>query len=178
MFLFFRTKTIVYENKPHVTYGCDGLPTRTRKLKSIIYDDDSYGRDFETIMAVGSQPFSWWQQNIPLWKNLVNASHWLKILSQYDTTTGHFCEDRILQVLSLSHNIPHNKVHGANMGPIWVLPAPDGPHIGPMNLAIRDASYYSTFIIMSYLQLFHSSLLLILHVVKDSNYSHHFNLSI
>ena len=26
---------------------------------------------------------------------------------------------------------------GANMGPTWVLSAPDGPHIGPMNLAIR-----------------------------------------
>ena len=27
-------------------------------------------------------------------------------------------------------------VHGANMGPTWVLSAPDGPHVGPMNLAI------------------------------------------
>ena len=25
------------------------------------------------------------------------------------------------------------------MGPIWVLSAPDGPHVGPMNLAIRVA---------------------------------------
>ena len=32
---------------------------------------------------------------------------------------------------------PGSKVHGANMGPIWVLSAPDGPHVGPMNLAIR-----------------------------------------
>ena len=24
------------------------------------------------------------------------------------------------------------------MGPTWVLQAPDGPHVGPMNLAIRD----------------------------------------
>ena len=32
------------------------------------------------------------------------------------------------------HN-PDSKVHGANMGPIWVLSAPDGPHVGPMNLA-------------------------------------------
>ena len=24
------------------------------------------------------------------------------------------------------------------MGPAWVLSAPDGPHVGPMNLAIRD----------------------------------------
>ena len=31
---------------------------------------------------------------------------------------------------------PDSKVHGANMGPIWVLSAPDGPHFGPMNLVI------------------------------------------
>ena len=30
-----------------------------------------------------------------------------------------------------------SKVHGANMGPTWVLSAPDGSHVGPMNLAIR-----------------------------------------
>ena len=32
----------------------------------------------------------------------------------------------------------HNKVHGANMGPTWVLSAPDGPHVGPLNLSIRE----------------------------------------
>ena len=32
---------------------------------------------------------------------------------------------------------PDSKVHGANMGPTWVLSAPIGPHVGPMNLAIR-----------------------------------------
>ena len=26
------------------------------------------------------------------------------------------------------------------MGPTWVLSAPYGPHVGPMNLAIRDAT--------------------------------------
>ena len=35
--------------------------------------------------------------------------------------------------------VPDSKVHGANMGPTWVLSAPDGPHVGPMNLAIRGA---------------------------------------
>ena len=40
---------------------------------------------------------------------------------------------------SQSLQIPDSKVHGANMGPIWVLSAPDGPHVGPMNLAIRNA---------------------------------------
>ena len=32
---------------------------------------------------------------------------------------------------------PDSKVHGANMGPTWVLSDPDGPHVGPLNLAIR-----------------------------------------
>ena len=35
-------------------------------------------------------------------------------------------------------DIPDNNFHGANMGPTWVLPAPGWPHVGLMNLAIRD----------------------------------------
>ena len=33
-------------------------------------------------------------------------------------------------------HLPDNKVHGANMGPIWVQQDPGGPHVGPMNFAI------------------------------------------
>ena len=33
------------------------------------------------------------------------------------------------------------KVHGAIMGPTWVLSAPDGPHVGPMNLAVTVTSH-------------------------------------
>ena len=40
--------------------------------------------------------------------------------------------------ISITNAIPYSKVIGANMGPTWVLSAPDGPHVGPMNLAIRD----------------------------------------
>ena len=36
---------------------------------------------------------------------------------------------------------PDYNVHGANMGPTWVLLAPDGPQVGPMNLAIRVSSF-------------------------------------
>ena len=35
------------------------------------------------------------------------------------------------------HASPDSKVHGANMGPTWVLSAADRPHVGPLNLAIR-----------------------------------------
>ena len=37
-------------------------------------------------------------------------------------------------------NVPDSKVHGATMGPTWVLSARDGPHVDPMNLAIRGTS--------------------------------------
>ena len=33
---------------------------------------------------------------------------------------------------------PDSKIHGANMGPTWVLSAPDGPHVGPTNLALWE----------------------------------------
>ena len=33
---------------------------------------------------------------------------------------------------------PDSKVNGTNMGPTWVLSAPDEPHVGPMNLVIRE----------------------------------------
>ena len=37
----------------------------------------------------------------------------------------------------MSYNdFPDSNVQGANMGPNWVLSAPDGPRVGPMNIAI------------------------------------------
>ena len=33
---------------------------------------------------------------------------------------------------------PDSKIHGVNMGPTWVLSAPDGLHVDAMNLPIRD----------------------------------------
>ena len=36
---------------------------------------------------------------------------------------------------------PDSKVRGENMGPTWVLAAPDGPHVGPMSLAIRKVHW-------------------------------------
>ena len=42
------------------------------------------------------------------------------------------------QELVIITSNPDSKVHGANMGPTWVLSAPDGPQVGPTNLAIRE----------------------------------------
>ena len=35
--------------------------------------------------------------------------------------------------------IPDSKTHGANRGPIWGRQDPGGPHVGPMNFAIRES---------------------------------------
>ena len=37
----------------------------------------------------------------------------------------------------VSNVLPDSKLHGTNMGPTWFLSAPGGPHVGPINLAIR-----------------------------------------
>ena len=45
-----------------------------------------------------------------------------------------------LVVADMKNDIPDSKVHVAHMGLTWVPSAPGGPHVGPMNLAIRDVS--------------------------------------
>ena len=40
---------------------------------------------------------------------------------------------------TLLHSVPDNKIHGANMGPIWGRQDRGGPHVGPVNLAIWGA---------------------------------------
>ena len=39
-------------------------------------------------------------------------------------------------VYMVIHPYPDSKVHGANMGPTWVLSVPGGSHVDPMDLAI------------------------------------------
>ena len=36
---------------------------------------------------------------------------------------------------------PDGKVHGANMGPTWVLSAPDGPMLAPWTLLSGELPY-------------------------------------
>ena len=42
------------------------------------------------------------------------------------------------RLIFVSYSTPDSKVHVTNMGPTWVLSSPGGPHVGPMNLAIKD----------------------------------------
>ena len=47
----------------------------------------------------------------------------------------------IVHDLQSGFAIPDSNIHGAYMGPTWGRQAPGGPHVGPMNLAIRDGLY-------------------------------------
>ena len=49
-----------------------------------------------------------------------------------------------LYLTSLCCNYSDSKVHGANMGSIWGRQDPDGPHVGPTNLAIRVKKHQGT----------------------------------
>ena len=51
-------------------------------------------------------------------------------------------------ICQMGYIIPESKVHVANMGPTWDLSAPDGPHVGPMNLAIGDLTTIAVAIIL------------------------------
>ena len=79
---------------------------------------------------LSKQSLGWWVETLlrPLWRHC-NATH-----------TGRGTVPRtVLQIEQVNANCknitPHNKVHGANMGPIWGRRDPGGPHVGPMSFA-------------------------------------------
>ena len=43
----------------------------------------------------------------------------------------------LLNTFALWLEFPDSNFHGAHVGPTWVPSAPDGSHVGPMNLALR-----------------------------------------
>ena len=73
--------------------------------------------------------------------NIIESGHfnkysfllWSVVFMQYNI--------RFDPMLSIANIFPDNKVHGANMGPIWGRQDPDGPHVGPMNLAVWVISH-------------------------------------
>ena len=84
----------------------------------------------------------------PQWvktRNGLRANKYQTFFSTYsihgfecDMANFNSCEGNVnLDVRSLTGKYPDSKVHGANMGPTWVLSGPDGPHISPLNFAIR-----------------------------------------
>ena len=70
----------------------------------------------------------WWRHHVE-WQ-FPWTSWWL---SRGFHTNFQACN--LASFIDRSSNIPDSKVHGTNMGPTWVLSAPNGPHVGPMNLS-------------------------------------------
>ena len=69
----------------------------------------------------------WWRQ--------------IKLDIKYTDFKSHMMEwlDKECQTNRIpNYSNPDSKVDGANMGPTWVLSAPDGLNVGPMSLAIWE----------------------------------------
>ena len=62
------------------------------------------------------------------------VASWSSIICRCRCICRHMYES-IYSFFSIG-SLPDSKIHEANMRPTWVLSAQDGPHVGPMNLAI------------------------------------------
>ena len=58
-----------------------------------------------------------------------------------DVQTPFNCQAIVSYNIDTVRFFPDSKVHVAHMGLTWVLLAPGGPHVGPMNIAIRVHTY-------------------------------------
>ena len=67
----------------------------------------------------------------------VMTTHRWPVVSPHIGTVTRKCF-HLMRHYEPDREIPDSKIHGANMGPTWVLLAPDGPHVGPMHFAIRE----------------------------------------
>ena len=74
---------------------------------------------------------------IHIYRTIRRIAVYMHVLTYLRTGVTHVVENPSRERKSPAYRFPDSKVYGANMGPTWVLSAPDGPHVGPMNLAIR-----------------------------------------
>ena len=73
-------------------------------------------------------------------KTLQTTLQWLKQninQSLKSQKAFHISSLKVIYKMSILR-IPDSKVDGAYMGPTWGRQAPGGPHVGAMNLAVRD----------------------------------------
>ena len=78
--------------------------------------------------------------------SIVSVFTWTIIVEVHCTMHNNFPPNHhkiLLKYLKtmLILSITTQMVHGTNMRPTWVLSAPDGPHVGPVNLAIRKPTF-------------------------------------
>ena len=80
------------------------------------------------VVQILDYPTAWSKWHHIIWYEVV----FLRLCFDYDSSFG---------VLWWCTQIA--KFSGVNMGPTWILSAPAGTHVGPMNLAIRVSTYYA-----------------------------------
>ena len=111
-----------------------------------------YGEPIEHHLKFKSGKISFARKYFRSWRIFWNFLQTMPVILSYSVQNyriGHIksmlCANVILRVFSwrrISDVVPESKVQGANMGPTWVLSSPDGPHVGPMNFAIRGVSWW------------------------------------
>ena len=86
---------------------------------------------FYCVVQLQSKPASNYESNTN------KLRHLSRVCVMWKQNRRHFSDLSLQSVIVLTRDYPDSKVHGAHMGPTWVLSAPDGPHDSPMNLAIK-----------------------------------------
>ena len=143
--LFLRFPNFLYQLQPRYLPYHDTLVGRVMPKffsnKFFLNDSHqcSYHNDLRIGLFVGYFLMGW---------VLIRAGVYCPHLWAQLVYSGYYYSDLIPASISvqLVPILPDNKVHMANMGPTWVLSAPGGPHVGPMNFAIRVStveSHYS-----------------------------------
>ena len=71
----------------------------------------------------------------------INTLHtvWISYL-RYNSSQPYLYANMYLSMSEISFT--DSKVQGAKMGPTWVLSSTGGPHVGPMNLGIRECQLF------------------------------------
>ena len=64
-------------------------------------------------------------QQVIIWANVD------QVMCRYMASLGQI---EIITEINKTSIDPDSRIHGANMGPAWVLSAPDKPHVGPWTL--------------------------------------------
>ena len=82
-----------------------------------------------------------WYQDVQLYSSWLCVNSLRPKQNDHHFQTYFLCNTQLWWINTNYHNLPDSKVHGANMGPIWVLLAPGRPHVGPINLAIRASMF-------------------------------------
>ena len=103
-------------------------PISNSGLEPISIDDADFGYPIQVIPRASELGWIEWNKNIESQQNTTQFSKRFKKNAIYEMSVKNNVKHR---------QYPDSMVHGANMGPTWVLSAPDRPNVGPMILAIR-----------------------------------------